>query len=156
MSKRAVAIATTALAVALMLAAVGAVAMAEGGRGTTASASRATLTVQKTRYGKVIFDGHGRVLYLFGRDRTSKSTCYGSCAKAWPPFLTKGTPKARSGARKGLIGTTRRRDGRLQVTYGGHPLYYYEGDGKGQVKCQGVNNAGGIWLVVSSNGKAVR
>jgi hypothetical protein len=73
--------------------------------------------------------------------------CYGSCAKAWPPYLTTGTPKAGAGVRKGLIGTTRRRGGSLQVTYGGHRLYYYEGDGKGQVRCQGVNNsaASGSW-----------
>ena len=154
MTKRAAAVVTAALSVTV--AAGGAVAMTAGAQGADASVSRATLTVHKTRFGKVIFDGHGRVLYLFGRDRTSKSTCYGSCAKAWPPFLTRGTPRAGAGARKGLIGITRRKDGSLQVTYGGHPLYYYEGDRRGQVNCQGVNNAGGIWLVVSPNGKAVR
>jgi predicted lipoprotein with Yx(FWY)xxD motif len=156
MTRRALALLTAA---ALTLSAVGAVAVSAGALGgATASAavSRATLTVHNTKYGKAIFDGRGRVLYLFGRDRGKKSTCYGSCAKAWPPFLTKGTPKAGTGARKGLIGTTKRKDGRLQVTYGGHPLYYYEGDGKGQVKCQGVNNSGGIWLVVSPAGKAIR
>jgi predicted lipoprotein with Yx(FWY)xxD motif len=112
--------------------------------------------VHKTKYGRAIFDGRSRALYLFGRDRSPKSTCYGSCAKAWPPFLTKGAPKAGAGVRNSLIGTTRRKDGRRQVTYGGHPLYYYEGDRKGQAKCQGVNNAGGIWLVVSPAGKAIR
>jgi predicted lipoprotein with Yx(FWY)xxD motif len=126
-----------------------------GDRATAAATSRATLTVHETRYGKVLFDGHRRGLYLFDRDRTKKSTCYGSCAKAWPPFLTKSTPKAGAGIRKGLIGTTRRRNGTIQVTYGGHPLYYYEGDPKGQVKCQGVRNSGGLWLAVSPSGKAV-
>jgi predicted lipoprotein with Yx(FWY)xxD motif len=156
MTSRALAI--WAAALALTLGAVGTVAATAGAGGPAVSSatSRATLSVHKTRYGRVIFDGHGRVLYLFGRDRGSRSACYGSCAKAWPPFLTSGTPKARAGVRKGLIGTTRRKGGSLQVTYGGYPLYYYEGDGKGQVKCQGVNNSGGIWLVVSANGKAVR
>src|SRR5215211_858558 len=126
---------------------------ASGGASASAAAGRATLTVHNTRYGRALFDGRGRVLYLFGRDRGRKSTCYGSCATAWPPFLTTGTPKAGAGVRAGLIGTTKRKDGRVQVTYGGHPLYYYEGDGRGQVKCQGVNNSGGIWLVVSPAGK---
>ena len=148
-------LAAAALAVsAVAVLAVG--ASASGGASASAAASRATLTVHDTRYGKAIFDGRGRVLYLFGRDRGRKSTCYGSCAKAWPPFLIKGTPKAAAGVRGGLIGTTKRKDGRVQVTYGGHPLYYYEGDGKGQVRCQGVNTSGGIWLVVSPAGKAIR
>lgn len=114
------------------------------------------LTVHKTKYGRVLFDGSSRALYLFGRDKARSSTCYGSCAKSWPPFLVRSKPRAGAGVSAALIGTTRRRDGRLQVTYGGHPLYRYEGDPKGQVKCQGVNNSGGIWLVVAPNGKAVR
>jgi predicted lipoprotein with Yx(FWY)xxD motif len=149
-----------------VLVAVSALGLAVGGtaavvagasdRAVSAAKSRATLTVHKTRFGRVIFDGRGRVLYLFARDKSTKSTCSGACAKAWPPFLTRGTPKAARGARQGLIGTTRRKDGSRQVTYGGHPLYYFEGDGKGEVKCQNVNNFGGLWLVVSPNGKAVR
>jgi predicted lipoprotein with Yx(FWY)xxD motif len=143
---------------ALGLAVGGTAAVVAGAsdRAVSAPKSRATLTVHKTRFGKVIFDGHGRVLYLFARDKSTKSTCSGACAKAWPPFLTRGTPKAAGGVRQGLIGTTRREDGSRQVTYGGHPLYYFEGDGKGEVKCQNVNNFGGLWLVVSANGKAVR
>jgi predicted lipoprotein with Yx(FWY)xxD motif len=146
-------------AVSVLGVAVGGTAAVAGGasdRPESAATSRATLTVHKTRFGRVIFDGHGRVLYLFARDKSTKSTCSGACAKAWPPFLTKGTPKAAGGVRKGLIGTTRRKDRSRQVTYGGHPLYYYEGDRKGEVKCQKVDNFGGLWLVVSPNGKAVR
>jgi len=143
---------------ALALAVGGTVAVVAGASDRAASPanSRATLSVHKTRFGKAIFDGHGGVLYLFVRDKSTKSTCSGACAKAWPPFLTKGTPKAAGAVREGLIGTTRRKDGSRQVTYGGHPLYYYKGDGKGEVKCQNVNNFGGLWLVVSPNGKAVR
>ena len=83
-------------------------------------------------------------------------SCYGSCAKAWPPYIVSHKPRAGAGVRAGLIGTTRRKDGKLQVTYGGHPLYFYSGDPKGQAKCQKVTNSGGIWLVVAANGKAVR
>jgi predicted lipoprotein with Yx(FWY)xxD motif len=152
------ALAVVAAAAALGVAAVGIAAVSAGAsdRAASPTVKRATLSVQKTRYGKVIFDGHGRVLYLFDRDRGRSSTCYGGCAKAWPPFVTKGTPTAGSGVRKSLIGTTRRRGGTVQVTYGGHPLYYFEGDGKGQVKCQNIRNFGGLWLVVSPSGRAVR
>jgi len=54
-----------------------------------------------------------------------------------------------------LIGTTTRKDAAIQVTYGGHPLYYYEGEKAGEVKCQGVANFGGTWYVVDETGKAI-
>ena len=110
-----------------------------------------------TRYGRVLFDGEGRALYLFTRERTGRSRCYGDCASAWPSFLTKGRPRARSGVKSSLLGTTRRRDGKTQVIYRGHPLYYYVGDRKaGQILCQDVNEFGGTWLVVSPSGQPVR
>jgi predicted lipoprotein with Yx(FWY)xxD motif len=110
-----------------------------------------------SRYGRMLFDGAGRALYLFTRDRTTRSRCYGDCATAWPPFLTKAEPQARGGARSSLLGTTRRRDGKQQVTYRGHPLYYYVDDRKpGQVLCQDVAEFGGTWLVVAPDGRAIR
>jgi predicted lipoprotein with Yx(FWY)xxD motif len=114
------------------------------------------LTAKSSRYGKVLFDGRSYSLYLFTADRGKRSTCYGPCAAAWPPFLAKGKPVAGTGIKAGLLGTTRRRDGKLQVTYGGHPLYYYVDDGKGEIKCHNVSEFGGLWLVVRPNGKAVR
>ena len=121
-------------------------------------ASRAaTLTAHASRYGKVLFDGRGRVLYLFARDRGGRSSCYGACAEAWPPFLTKGVPRGLAGVKASLLGTTKRSDGTLQVTYAKHPLYYFKGDTKpGLIKCQNVSNFGGLWLVVSPSGKPVR
>ena len=118
----------------------------------------ATLTAHSSRYGKVLFDGRGRVLYLFARDRGGRSSCAGACAKTWPPFLTKGAPRALSGVNAKLLGTTRRRgNGTLQVTYATHPLYYFKEDTKpGQIKCQNVSNFGGLWLVVAPSGKPVR
>jgi predicted lipoprotein with Yx(FWY)xxD motif len=139
---------------AALLVGLGVAAIAQAGE--RAMTEGPALTLHKTPYGRVVFDGHSRALYLFGRDKHRSSTCYGSCASTWPPFIVRGKPRAGAGVRAGLIGTTRRRDGKLQVTYGGHPLYYYKGDPKGQAKCQGVRNAGGIWLVVGPNGKAVR
>jgi predicted lipoprotein with Yx(FWY)xxD motif len=121
------------------------------------STSAATLTAHSSRYGKILFDGRGHVLYLFARDRGGRSSCYGACAKAWPPFLTKGAPKAIAGVNAKLLGTTKRSDGTLQVTYAKHPLYYFSEDTKpGQIKCQNVSNFGGLWLVVTPSGKAVR
>lgn len=117
----------------------------------------ASVKAMSSRYGKVIFDAKGRALYLFTRERTSRSRCYGKCALAWPPFLTNGRPRAGRGARSKLIGTTKRRDRKTQVTYRGHPLYYYEGDREpGQILCQNVDEFGGTWLVVSPSGQAVR
>ena len=123
-----------------------------------AGAARAgtVITAHTSRYGMVLFDGNGRVLYLFGRDRGGKSSCTGACASAWPPFLTKSAPRASAGVRSTLLGTTRRSDGTLQVTYAGHPLYYFQGDVKpGQIKCQNVSNFGGLWLVLKPNGAPV-
>ena len=117
----------------------------------------ATLTAHSSRYGRILFDGRGRVLYLFARDRGGRSSCSGACAKAWPPFLTKGAPTTLSGVNAKLLGTTRRGDGTLQVTYAKHPLYYFKEDTKpGQIKCQNVSNFGGLWLVVAPSGKPVR
>ena len=97
------------------------------------------------------------MLYLFARDRGGRSSCSGACAKAWPPFLTKGAPRALSGVNAKVLGTTRRGNGTLQVTYAKHPLYYFKEDTKpGQIKCQNVSNFGGLWLVVAPSGKPVR
>ena len=124
----------------------------------TVSAIRtATLTARSSRYGKILFAGRGRVLYTFARDRGGRSSCSGACAQAWPPLLTKGAPKRLTGVNAKLLGTTRRSDGTLQVTYAKHPLYYFKGDTKpGQIKCQNISNFGGLWLVVAPNGHPVR
>lgn len=149
-----------AITAALTLAATGAGLAAAparaGDHASTAAQVGAKVTLKSSRYGKVLFDGRGYALYLFTADRSTPSTCYGACAKAWPPFLTKGKPVAGPGVNARLLGTTRRRDGSLQVTYARRPLYFYEGDGRGQIKCQNVSAFGGLWLVVTPIGKAVR
>jgi predicted lipoprotein with Yx(FWY)xxD motif len=116
--------------------------------------SKATrLTVRSTEYGKAVFGPSGKVLYVFGADRASTSHCYGVCAKAWPPLLTRGKPVAGPGVRASLLGTTKRTNGTLQVTYNRHPLYYYSADTRGKVMCQHANMHGGLWLIIKPNGQ---
>jgi predicted lipoprotein with Yx(FWY)xxD motif len=119
-----------------------------GGAGTT-------ITTSDSQYGQVLFDGDGRAIYYFDKESGSKSECYGACAEAWPPVLTKGDPQAGSGAQAGLLGTTPRDDGTTQVTYDGRPLYYYVDDPNGEVLCHNVNEFGGLWLAVQGNGQPV-
>jgi predicted lipoprotein with Yx(FWY)xxD motif len=128
------------------------------GSAATAATSAPTLQARSSRFGKVLFDGRGFVLYAFTRDRVGgRSTCYGDCAAAWPPYLLKGRRAVGPGLRRALLGTTRRRDGAFQVTYAGRPLYRYRGDTKpGAILCQDVAEYGGTWLVVASTGKLVR
>lgn len=125
------------------------------GAGTASASSRSTVTVRSSDYGRILFDGGGRALYAFTKDPRRRSVCSGACAKAWPPYLT-ARPKAGPGVRASLLGTTKRADGRKQVTYGGRPLYYYVGDPVGQVRCQNVSEFGGLWLVMRANGRLVR
>jgi predicted lipoprotein with Yx(FWY)xxD motif len=107
-----------------------------------------------SNYGRVVADGKGEALYLFDREGGPRAKCYGSCARAWPPVLTKGRPRARGDAKQRLLGTTRRKNGKVQVTYAGHPLYHYVGDSPGNILCHDVDEFGGTWLVVQPSGKA--
>jgi len=113
----------------------------------------ARLSVRTTEYGKALFGPSGKVVYVFGADRGSTSHCYGACAKAWPPLLTKAAPLAGPGVEAKLLGTTKRRDGTMQVTYNGHPLYYYSADPVGKIKCQHANMHGGLWLIIKPSGQ---
>jgi predicted lipoprotein with Yx(FWY)xxD motif len=122
-----------------------------------ARAADGALTVRSSQYGRILFDGRGFVLYLFTKDGRGGSRCSGECARRWPPFIVKRRARAGTGAHAALIGTTRRADGRLQVTYSGRPLYYYVGDrSPGQILCQNAPEFGGIWYVVRPNGSPVR
>jgi predicted lipoprotein with Yx(FWY)xxD motif len=137
-------------AVSLAVLAVAPAAMSERQAGPT-------LQARSSAYGRVIFDNRGFVLYGFTRDPRGRSACYGACAKAWPVYYKQGVLRAGSGIKRSLIGTTKRRNGRLQITYAGHPLYYYVGDRRpGQITCQNIAEFGGTWLVVRPSGKLVR
>ena len=114
------------------------------------------VAVASSKLGQILVDKRGRTLYLFARDKHGKSTCSGLCAGYWPALTTKGKPTAISGARKALLGTTRRKDGRLQVTYRGHPLYRFSGDtAAGQTSGEGLTDFGGGWWVVSPAGQKI-
>jgi predicted lipoprotein with Yx(FWY)xxD motif len=103
--------------------------------------------------GMALVDEDGKALYLWEADKNGTSTCTGPCAAAWPPVTTSGAPLAGSGVDKALLGTVKRADGTEQVTYNGHPLYYYVGDtGPGTAKGQGSKDFGASWYVLSAKG----
>lgn len=105
---------------------------------------------------KIITGPDGRSLYLFEKDTNGKSSCSGSCVTVWPPLTTSGKAQAGSGVSASMLGTTTRSDGKTQVTYNGHPLYYYASDSSaGQVNGQGLNQFGALWYAVSAQGKAI-
>jgi predicted lipoprotein with Yx(FWY)xxD motif len=114
-----------------------------------------TVKVVDSQFGPILADGRGQAFYFFDKETTSKPRCYGACAEAWPPVYAKGRPVAGKGARKGLIGVTKRRDGRRQVTYNGRPLYYYMADRPGLVLCHDVEEFGGLWVVIRPDGTRV-
>jgi predicted lipoprotein with Yx(FWY)xxD motif len=115
-----------------------------------------TIETGDSSYGEVLFDDAKRAIYLFGKESSATSECYGACAEAWPPVLTEGTPQAGGKADASLLGTTRRDDGTTQVTYDGHPLYYYVDDPPGEVGCHNVEEFGGLWLAIEPSGAAVQ
>jgi predicted lipoprotein with Yx(FWY)xxD motif len=119
------------------------------------AAKGATVKVVRSQFGRVIADKRGEAFYLFDKEAGKRSRCYGECAVAWPPVLTKGKPRAGKGADADLLGTTKRRNGKVQVTYNGHPLYYFKDDGPGRILCHNVDEFGGLWLVVNPPGDAV-
>jgi predicted lipoprotein with Yx(FWY)xxD motif len=129
----------------------------------TAAAIAATGTAsqvktRKTGIGTVIVDGKvSHTLYLFGKDKSGKSSCNGACAANWPPFLTTGKPKAGTGVKQSLLGTIKRTNGKLQVTYNKHPLYWFKFDkAAGSTKGQDVSAFGGSWYAVNAKGAAIK
>jgi predicted lipoprotein with Yx(FWY)xxD motif len=142
----------TTLAIgAIVAATAAAIALA----GSTAAGST-RIAIGKTPLGRILVDSKGITLYDFPPDKGTTSVCYGACAALWPPVLTHGKPIAGPGVHASLLGTTRRKDGKLEVTYNGHPLYYWVGDHKpGQTSGQGLNQFGGPWWVLTPAGKEI-
>lgn len=111
---------------------------------------------KNSKLGKILTDSKGMTLYLFEADKNGKSACYGKCAKAWPPLTTQGKPKAGKGVLAAKLGTITRKDGSTQVTYNGHPLYYFVSDrGPGATKGEAIKAFGAEWYVLSPSGQAV-
>jgi len=112
--------------------------------------------VRTTKLGQILVDSQGRSLYLFEKDTSTASSCSGACAGVWPPLTVSGTPQGAAGVLAGKLGGTKRADGKTEVTYNGHPLYYYVADtAPGQTKGEGLNQFGAGWDVVSPTGNKV-
>jgi predicted lipoprotein with Yx(FWY)xxD motif len=106
--------------------------------------------------GQALVGRDGRTLYLFQADKNGTSACSGACAAAWPPDTVTGTPRAGSGVSQSLLGTITRADGTLQVTYNGHPLYYFTADtAAGTARGQAVTAFGAEWYVVGASGSKI-
>ena len=120
------------------------------------SASSASVSLRTTKLGAILVNAKGHTLYLFTKDKGGKSSCTGTCAKYWPPAITRAKPTAGVGLKAALLGTTTRSDGSKQLTYNHHPLYGFALDKQaGQTNGQGSTASGGHWWAVSARGGAV-
>jgi predicted lipoprotein with Yx(FWY)xxD motif len=148
------------LAVALLAAAACSSGSSSGtsssAAGSGSSASSTVITTKTSSGGSFLTNGAGRAVYLFMADSTGKSTCDGACASAWPPVVATGQPTASGSAQANDLGTISRSDGTKQVTYDGHPLYYFTGDtGPGTDKGQGLDGFGAKWFLVTPAGSSI-
>lgn len=116
-----------------------------------------TVSTEQSPAGRILATSTGHTLYDFTPDTSARSACVsGLCVRLWPPLLTTGSPRVASGLVQGLVGTIRRPDGRLQVTYGGHPLYTWLGDTvPGMITGQAILNVGGYWYTIAPTGRQV-
>ena len=147
----------TWLVAVMVAAALGVVGFLAAGAiaGGTAKSS-ATLSLRKTSLGMILVAPNGHTLYLFGKDRGDKSACSGSCAQFWPPLLTRSKPTAGAGVKASLLGTTKRSNGSLQVTYNRHPLYGFVLDKRaGQTNGEGLSKFGAKWYALSAKGTEI-
>ncbi|HEX5797855.1 MAG TPA: hypothetical protein VFX79_00725 [Candidatus Saccharimonadales bacterium] len=110
------------------------------------------ITTGDSEFGTMLFNDEGQAIYIWELEESTKAECYGDCAQEWPPVLTDGAPQAAGSADNELLGTTERTDGSTQVTYNGHPLYYYAHEEAGEVKCHNVSTHGGLWWVIKPSG----
>lgn len=149
--------ATRLVAVAAALATIAAIIFALHPPTLHAAAGKQTVvSTAKTSLGRILVSSNGRTLYLFEKDKKGKSSCTGNCAAFWPPLIASGKPDAAAGVKASLLGTTRRADGRMQVTYNHHPLYTFVKDKKkGQTNGEGLSAFGAEWYAVSPAGSVV-
>lgn len=131
-------------------------ALATGVAFAASASGGAKLKTNRTKLGKIVVNSRRMTLYLWLKDHRHGSHCYGACAKAWHPLITHGKPVAGRGVKASLLGTTKRKDGKMQVTYAKHPLYMYVDDKRpGQTKGQGSHAFGANWYVVAPSGKKI-
>jgi len=130
--------------------------VASSSPGTPDPSAMTTVALRNTPLGQILVDASGRTLYLFEADKGSVSTCYGDCASVWPPLIAKGTVDGAAGINSSLLSTTMRNDGSLEVTYNGHPLYYFVSDHQsGDTTGQAISSFGADWYVLSAAGSKV-
>jgi predicted lipoprotein with Yx(FWY)xxD motif len=150
---------TIRISIATALVAVlgaGAALVASASTTTAAKSKPPTLKLRSTGLGKILVDSKGRTLYAFGHDKTDKSRCTGQCPNFWPPAGSPKKPTVAKGITKSKLKVIKRGDGSRQLSYNGHPLYRYVGDGKpGDTNGENINAFGGIWDVLSKAGKVV-
>ena len=135
-------------------AAAGSPTSAPTAKPSTAAATGTLVKLAKDdKLGSFLVDEQGKTLYLYTKDEKNVSNCYDSCAAAWPVLFTTGAPRAGDGVNASLLGTTTRKDGKMQVTYNGWPLYYYVKDQKvGDTTGQ---NVGSVWFLISPSGDKI-
>jgi len=129
---------------------------AGAGSSSSASGTAMVITTHSGSAGTYLTDGSGKTVYLWVKDPMGKSVCEGACAGAWPPVTTVGAPTATGSATAADLGTITRSDGTKQVTYDGHPLYYFAGDtSAGMTAGQGVDGFGAKWWLVAPSGASI-
>ena len=154
--RRRITLPAAAAALALSALAVGVFGTDAAAAPVATNARSATVKVAHRDLGRILVDSRGRTLYVLSADSARKSTCFGACARNWPPLRASRKPTVGTGLKASKVGTIRRRDGKPQVTYNRHPLYRFVGDTKpGQTNGQGIVAFGGRWSVVSPAGRPV-
>lgn len=126
-------------------------------RSVPATPGATVVTTKANKLGTILAAGPRKLtVYLFEADKATTSTCAGACAKVWPPVITSGRPQVAGNAVASRLGTARRADGALQVTYMGHPLYYFAKDGDaGDAYGQGSKLFGAGWYVLAPGGRKI-
>lgn len=165
--KRRITLLAAPLAIALIVAGCGSnsapSSSSAGGYGSAAPASsghRAAATTKlgigNSPLGRIVVDSKGSTLYLFEGDKRAASTCYGACAGTWPPVTVNGQVAAGAGVLASGLGTTKRKGGKVELTYHGHPLYRYAGDTRpGDINGQALKAFGAEWYVVAPSGNKI-
>jgi predicted lipoprotein with Yx(FWY)xxD motif len=130
------------------------VAVGCGGAIPSSDGGPATLKLTGSADGRVLADAQGHSVYLFEKDEGGESYCSGACAAVWPPLETSTAPRAGAGIQGAALGTIKRSDGDMQVTYHGHPLYYYAADASTPGKTEGedIEQFGSGWYLVGAHG----
>lgn len=115
-------------------------------------ATGTVITSGESQFGTMLFNTSQQAIYIWEVEESTNAECYADCADLWPPVLTDGSPRASGNVKSELLGTTTRTDGSVQVTYNGHPLYYYAHEGPGEVECHNIITHGGLWWVIHPDG----